>query len=343
MDPKKIKKALIIQTAFIGDVILTTPVIDLLHSSLPDIEIDFLTIPMSSSILSFNPFLNKTIIFDKKNKDKGLSGLWRTGKLLHSTHYDLCLVPHRSIRSVVLTFMTQASIRVGFNRSALKKVFTDIVSYDKNIHEIERNLSLLRAVGIQGQLMSPVIYASEDDKLFIRNLCQENGFKEEDKIIAIAPGSVWPTKRWPDDYFAELCRRLRTEGFKAVLVGSREDKALCEKISANSEETSSIAGATTLTQTFEFFKLCAGVVTNDSAPLHLGMAAQIPVFAIFGPTVSAFGFGPFGKKSIIFENDNLNCRPCSIHGGKKCPIKTFECMVSVKPDRVAEKIRSFYL
>jgi heptosyltransferase-2 len=343
MDPKKIKKALIIQTAYIGDVILTTPVIDVLHSSLPEIEIDFLTIPKSSIILKYNPFLNKTIIFDKKKKDKGLSGLWRLGKLLYNKHYDLCIVPHRSFRSAVLALMTRASIRIGFNRSSFKKVFTDIVPYNQNIHEIERNLSLLRAVGIQGQRMFPVIHASKDDQLVIRNLWQDMGFKEKDKVIAIAPGSVWPTKRWPDDYFAELCQRLKVDGFKVVLVGSREDISLCEKISINSEKTSSIAGETTLTQTFEFFKLCAGVVTNDSAPLHLGMAAQIPVFAIFGPTVPAFGFGPFGENSIIFENDNLNCRPCSIHGGKKCPIKTFECMVSVMPDRLSEKIRSFYI
>ncbi len=342
MNPKEIKKALVIQTAFIGDVILTTPLINVLHSSLPDIEIDILTIPRSSTILSDNPFINKTIVFDKNAKDRGLSGMWRTGKLLYDSHYDLCLVPHRSFRSAFLAFMTQASIRVGFDRSALKLVFTDIIPYNQNIHEIERNLSLLHAVGIQCQLKPPTVYASKDDKYFIRELWQDLGFKKGEIVIAIAPGSVWPTKRWPKDYFAELCRLLTAEGFKTVLVGSREDLPLCKIISMNSGETPSIAGATTLTQTFEFLTHCTGVVTNDSAPLHLGMAAQIPVFAIFGPTVPAFGFGPFGENSIIFEKENLNCRPCSIHGSKKCPIKTFECMLSLKPGHLADKIRSFY-
>jgi len=342
MDHRKIKNVLIIQTAFIGDVILTTPVIGALSAVLPDARIDFLTIPKSSSVLANNPRLREIIIFDKKGRDSGILGLWRIAKMLEKNKYDLCIIPHRSFRSAFLAHMTRATIRIGFDRSAWKSRFTDIVTYNDDSHEIERNLSLLRPIAIKNPLIPPTLFSSEDDILFIGDLCRKRGFSDGDNIMAIAPGSVWPTKRWPEEYFNELCRNLTAEGFKPVLIGSKEDAALCERISTNSEETPSLAGITTLSQSYEFLTRCTGIITNDSAPLHLGMAAQIPVFAIFGPTVPAFGFAPFGEKSVIFERANLKCRPCSIHGGNKCPVKTFECMLVLKPDQLIEKIRIFF-
>lgn len=342
MDSNKIKKALIIQTAFIGDVILTTPVIEVLSASLPDVEIDFLTIPRSTTILSNNPGIQNIIKFDKRGRDKSVLGLWRTAKILQKNIYDLCIVPHRSLRSAFLAYMTHATIRVGFDRSAWKSGFTHLVPYDSNMHEIERNLSLLHPINIDSPLIPPTLYSSNDDKLLIRKLWDSFGFKSSDKIMAIAPGSVWSTKRWPEKYFIELCHLLSAEGFKPVLIGSREDESLCKRISKTSGGIKSIAGMTTLPQSYEFLSYCAGIVTNDSAPLHLGMASHIPVFAIFGPTVPAFGFAPFGKYSVIFEKKDLKCRPCSIHGGNKCPIKTFECMLSLKPDQLIKNIQVYF-
>jgi heptosyltransferase-2 len=342
MNQTQFKKAIIIQTAFIGDVILTTPLIEVLSTSFPGIELDFLTIPKSSALVENNPKVSSTIIFDKKGSDAGIAGLWRMGRVLQKNNYELCLTPHRSMRSAILAYMTGASIRIGFDRSSLKSAFTHIITYQENRHEIERNLSLLNGLNIKTSLSAPSLYSSDDDKATIAKLLYDLNISHENRMLAIAPGSIWNTKRWPEDYFAEFCRLSISQGFKPVLIGSREDQKLCSRIAQVSNDISTIAGSTTLPQTYEFLTHCIGIVTNDSAPLHLGMAARIPVFAIFGPTVKDFGFAPFGKQAVVIEEEGLNCRPCAIHGGNKCPLKTFECMLSLKPELLMEEVLHFY-
>jgi len=337
---KKMKKILIIQTAFIGDVILTTPLISRLQENFPQARIDFLTIPNSFNILETNPDLNKIIIFDKAGEDKGIRALLRTASQLAEENYDVCLVPHRSLRSAILARKSRAPLRIGFDRSAWKKAFTTIVPYRSDYHEIERNLSLLSPLGIKTHISTPTVIATVEDRLVVDEQLKilESGTYKH--LIAVAPASVWPTKRWPADKYAALCRILQDYRIAALLIGSQDDMALCQRIAADLPNTFSLAGKFTLRQTYALLTRCSGVVTNDSAPLHLGMAAGIRVFAIFGSTVPAFGFAPFGEMAYILENTTLSCRPCTTHGRKTCPIKTFECMATVKEEAVADLIVS---
>jgi heptosyltransferase-2 len=331
------KKILIIQTAFIGDVILTTPLIEALSDEFPGAKIDFLTIPKSKGLLIANPKINELIIFDKREKDRGLKGLFRIGKKLYENHYDFCLTPHRSLRSAFLTWKTKANIRIGFNTSAWKKAFSHIVTYEPANHEIERNLSLLSAIGIKLENSFPVLYQTQEDKKVVDDYLTKQNFRKK-SLIAVAPGSVWPTKRWPEVYFREFCESVSIKGFHVVLIGSQEDHDLCNRIIGESKNIINTAGIFNLRETFYLLKQCSGILTNDSAPLHLGLAANIHVFSLFGPTVPAFGFAPFGPKAKIFENLDLACRPCAIHGSKKCPIKTFDCMREVSPSQVVQEV-----
>ena len=334
----KINKILLIQTAFIGDVILTTPMIEAIMKKLPAAEIDFLTIPASQNIIKTNPNLRDVIIFDKKGKDKGLSGLLKMGKFVAGNGYDICISPHRSFRSAFLAQRTRAKIRIGFDRSAWKRAYTHLISYPYDLHEIERNLSLLSVLDIPGRIFPPAIYADKNDENRVTEELQQFNLKNTDIIFAVAPGSVWPTKRWPEKYFSEFCRLINNKGYNILLVGGDADKELCNRIACCCEKTFSTAGLFTLRQTYALLKKCQGILTNDSAPLHLGMAAGISVFAIFGPTVPAFGFAPFGDKSLVMEIKDLQCRPCAIHGGNRCPIKTFDCMKQQKPEDIANQI-----
>ena len=331
------KKILIIQTAFIGDVILTTPLIETLTDEFPNSKIDFLTIPKSKDLLLVNPSINSLIIFDKRGKDRGIKGLIRIGRILEDNQYDLCITPHRSLRSAYLTWKTKADIRIGFNTSALKKAFSHIVPYDFSEHEITRNLSLLSAIGIQKEISLPVLYSNQEDERVVEDLLKKYNLKDN-MIFAVAPGSVWPTKRWPEEYYLEFCATVSNNGYHIILLGSHDDTYLCNNIARKSNNILNTAGIFNLRQTFYLLKQCRGILTNDSAPLHLGLAADINVYAIFGPTVPAFGFAPFGPKSKIFENKDLACRPCAIHGSMKCPIKTFDCMKSLDPGVIAEEI-----
>jgi heptosyltransferase-2 len=331
------KKILIIQTAFIGDVILTTPLIEVLVDTYPNSEIDFLTIPNSRVLLDSNPHINNLIVFDKRGRDRGIHNLIKFGKKLSAHQYDLCITPHRSLRSAVLTRMTKAKIRIGFDRSAWKSAFTDSISYNPDSHEVERNLSLLSAIGIEVEKSAPVLYDTEEDLEVVNSLMMDHNLNGK-HLLAVAPGSVWPTKRWPETYYADLCKQMSNNDIRVVLVGGNEDIDLCQTISEDSGHIVNLAGKLNLRQTYSLLKKCAGILTNDSAPLHLGMAAGIKVFAIFGPTIPEFGFAPFGPKSTIIENRDLKCRPCAIHGSKKCPVKTFDCMKTLTPESVKSEI-----
>ena len=334
MNPHSI---LIIQTAFIGDVILTTPLIEVLANTYPEARIDFLTIPKSKELLESHPKIENLITFDKQGEDKGIMGLMRIGKQLQIQQYDLCITPHRSLRSAILSWMTRAKCRIGFDRTAWRKAFTHIVIYNPDIHETERNLSLLSVLEIWQEETIPVLYATEEDEGVVEALLPEQ-YVDNMTLFAVAPGSVWPTKRWPEDYYSKFCELLSNKNVGIVLIGGKEDEALCDNISINLKNSITLAGKLNLRQTYCLLKKCWGILTNDSAPLHLAMAAEINVFAVFGPTIPAFGFAPFGNKSTVFEDRDLQCRPCAIHGSKKCPIKTFDCMKTLKPDYVASEI-----
>ena len=163
--------------------------------------------------------------------------------------------------------------------------------------------------------------------------------QNEKRLIAIAPGTIWNTKRWLKEQFAALARMLYQKGYAIVLIGGPEDLVLCGQIQelAGDAKIVNASGRLPLLQSAELLRRCRLLVSNDSAPMHLGVAMRTPVVAIFGATVPAFGFAPYGAHDVIVETLGLPCRPCSIHGGEKCPIKTFVCMNNITAERVCEE------
>jgi heptosyltransferase-2 len=311
-----------------------------LANEFPGVKIDFLTIPKSRNLLESNPNLNNLIIFDKRGKDKGVRGLIRIGNVLKNNYYDVCITPHRSLRSAFLSWMTKADIRIGFNRTTWQGAFTHLVTYESKIHETDRNLSLLSILGLNKQNILPTLYSTENERIKVETLLRNLDRVKYPSLFAVAPGSIWPTKRWPEDYYKKFCHLVGGNGLIILLVGGPEDHDICQRIASHNTNVISMAGKLSLCETYYLLSKCSGILTNDSAPLHLGMAAKINVFSIFGPTVPEFGFAPFGQNSKVFENRDLACRPCSIHGSKKCPIKTFECMESLNPDIIASQVLS---
>ncbi|HEY4613438.1 MAG TPA: glycosyltransferase family 9 protein, partial [Bacteroidota bacterium] len=159
------------------------------------------------------------------------------------------------------------------------------------------------------------------------------------RLIAIAPGTIWNTKRWLKERFAALSRLLADEHYEVVLVGGKDDESLCEEIRSmsNSPKVHNAAGELSTLQSAELLRRCRLLVCNDSAPMHFAVAVGTPVVSIFGATVPEFGFAPYGKFDVVIETRGLQCRPCSKHGGDECPIKTFECMKAITEERVFRK------
>jgi heptosyltransferase-2 len=330
---KTIRKILIIQTAFAGDVILTTPLIRAAQNGFPNAKVHFLAIPVAANILENNPHLTHIWLYDKRNADSGLRRFLSLSGKLRRQNFDIMLVPHRSIRSALLALLSAASIRIGFDTSAGAFLFTQRIKYRQDVHEIERNLSLIKSLGIQTEDRYPEVFPDHDDIAVVNKLLTQhtNGGSN---LVAVAPGSVWPTKRWPKESYSQLCKQFSNQGTSVFLIGGSDDKILCDDISNKvGSKVFCVAGQLTLRQSAELLKRCSVLVTNDSAPLHMAAAVGIPTVAIFGPTIPGFGFYPYRSNSRVIEKV-LSCRPCSIHGSKKCPINTHECMTEISASEV---------
>ena len=335
-------KILVIQTAFIGDAILTLPLIQALKLNYPHASIDVTVVPRTAELFDHHPAISKIYPYDKRGMDKGVKGLWRLRKLLSEQNYDLVLVPHRSLRSALLTWLLHPKLSIGFDRSAGRWMFKKVVRYDPSTHEIERNLSLLTPLNIPHLTTSlPRLYPSDQDVYTIDSIFKEYGLQRYKSIGAVAPGTIWNTKRWPADRFASVCKRLASEEIALVLIGGTEDQELCEEVKAMAQTKNlySVAGRLSLLQSAEMIRRCKVLISNDSAPMHLAIAVGTPVVAIFGATIPGYGFAPRGPHDVVVETLGLKCRPCSIHGGKKCPIKTFDCMLKIIPELVVDKVK----
>lgn len=340
MKPKRI---LIIQTAFIGDVILTTPLIKNLRKTFPDSFISFLLIPETRNALENNPHLNEILIYDKR-KNRGIGGFLRTVRIIKERQFDLAIIPHRSLRSALLACLSGIAERLGFDKSAGYFLFTSKVVYRTDLHEVDRNLSLLSNFTPDLTDRSPELFPSSEDFSYARRLLSDSGIGERDRIACIAPGSVWATKRWLMEGFAEVSDLLlRQTGVKVVFLGSKEDAALCEKIADSMTRRPAIlAGKLSVLQSAAAVSLCRVILSNDSAPVHMASAMKVPVVAIFGSTIPQFGFGPYRVDHAIVQKQ-MKCRPCGIHGKRKCPEKHFRCMREIRAEDVLEAILPFLL
>jgi len=334
----QLNKILILQTAFIGDAILATPLAEAVHRLFAPCEVHFLAIPAVANVLELNPNIQRVVKFDKRGEQRGLVGLWQLSRELRREKYDLALVPHRSLRSALLVRLAGISQRIGFDRSTGAFLFTHKVAYQEK-HEVERNLDLLRPIGEVPPRLRPRVFWNSAD---VQRVDQLAGRARIDRrCIAIAPGSVWATKRWLPDRFAALAKTLIAEMDAAVfLIGGREDRELCNRIeSSTGEDCINTAGELSLRQSAALLDRCEVLITNDSAPAHLAAATRCQVVTIFGPTVPGFGFSPFGEGHAVIEKD-LPCRPCGRHGPQICPLGTHECMVNIETGEVVAKVKS---
>ncbi len=203
--------------------------------------------------------------------------------------------------------------------------------------QIDRNLSLLSAFRSASYRREPPrLYPSEADRKKIDRLLVELEVGHPENLVAVAPGTIWNTKRWHKERFASLAVNLDEAGLETILIGGPEDEQLCRDVRtlSGSSRVYDASGMLSLLQSAELLRRCKILVCNDSAPLHLATAVGTPVVAVFGATVPAFGFGPSGPFDTVVETKGLKCRPCSIHGGDKCPIGTFDCMNDITHDRV---------
>ena len=326
-------KILIIQTAFPGDVVLTTPLIRAAKENFQDAELCFLLIPDTQDLLKNNPFVKEVIVYEKKGK--GGPGFWKTLRRVKELEFDLALIPHRSFRSALLAKLAGCKRRVGFNASAGRIFLTNQVIYRLDKHEIERNLSLLSFFGIEQRPSLPELFPGPQEFSGVEKLLSKNGASFSDELVCIAPGSVWATKRWLPEGFARVAEKLiQEEKIKVILIGSAGDKISADSIAGMMKiKPVNACGEFSLLESAALISKARLVLSNDSAPTHMAVAMRTPVVTIFGSTVPEFGFYPYGEGNGIIQKQ-LYCRPCGIHGRNRCPEKHFRCMKEISAEEV---------
>lgn len=316
-------KILIIQTAFIGDVILATPVIAEMYRLYPSAEIDVLVRKGNESLLENNPAIHQVLIWDKKSK-KSLN-LLNILKTIRSHQYDIVINLQRFLSTGILTAFSGAKEKIGFSKNPLSSLFTSRIVHEidsKQItHETGRNLKLIEKFGAKSQ-MRPSLFPSGDD--FKKVASYKGG-----SYFCLAPTSVWYTKQMPAKKWNELIQLLRQKrpDSPIYLLGGPADLTACENIKSNSPSSNliNLAGKLTFLQTAALMKDATMNYVNDSAPLHITSAMNAPVVAFYCSTIPAFGFGPLSDNSKIIEVNGLPCRPCGLHGHRQCPEGHFKC------------------
>ncbi len=335
----EIRKILVVQTAFIGDVVLTLPLVQQAVRVFPEAEVHFLTIPTSVPLVETHAAIHRVWVYDKHRQHRGMRALWQLAHQLRQQQFDLALVPHLSLRSALLVWLAGIPRRIGFDRSAGRRLLTDVFPYATHIHEIERNLQLLQPFWRwQGEAIRPKLFFNEGDYAAVQAWLQMQGL-QQGEFVALAPGSIWPTKRWLPERFARLADALETQGWPVVLIGGPADELLAKRITSLSRRPLyNAVGVFTVRQSALLLQQARLLVSNDSAPMHLAVAVNTPVVAIFGPTVPAFGFFPYGEQDKVVEDTTLVCRPCGIHGHRRCPLGTHACMTRISVERVLKEV-----
>ena len=325
------KNILIIQTAFLGDLILTTGFIRRVREKNPESRISVLVNKGAEDVLAGNPYLNEVIVLDKKKIKSSIFGFFKFAAEIRAKKFDTVLSPHFSHRSSILSFLSGAKERIGYNEAGFSFFLNRKISRPlQGRHEVEKLFSL---IGEEKSSYRPELFLPVDR---IQNI--EKIFKEEiggdRKYIVIAPSSVWETKRMPEDKFRRIVELILTKtDCIPVLTGAPKDRDLCIKVGAGLKAVD-LTGRTNLVELHYIISKSTGIVSNDSSPIHIASAFNIPIVAVFGATVRDFGYTPLSDKQFIAEISGLKCRPCGIHGGNVCPEKHFRCMKEQNPDLI---------
>ncbi|GAB3537440.1 glycosyltransferase family 9 protein [Pontibacter brevis] len=324
------KNILIIQTAFLGDVVLATALVEKLHAFYPEAKLDFLLRKGNESLLKGHPLLREVLVWDKQQGK--YRSLLKLLKQIRATKYDLVVNVQRFGATGILTAFSGAKETVGFEKNPFSRLFTRRYVHDvkSGTHEVERNDMLIQSL-TNAIPSKPKLYPSPVDFAKVQELKQE-------PFICMAPTSVWFTKQYPQEQWVQLINSLDPK-YKVYLLGSPADKAHCDTIlsQSTSQRVENLCGQLNLLQSAALMRDAVLNYVNDSGPMHLASALNAPTCAIYCSTVPRFGFGPLADFAHVVERkEPLYCRPCGLHGYKACPEGHFKCAREIRNEQLLE-------
>ena len=322
------KKILIIQTASLGDVILSTPIIECLSTAYPLAQIDFLLKYGYEGVFRHHPKLHHIMVWDKS--EKKYARLWELIRIIRENRYDAVINVQRFASSGLMTALSGADIRIGFNKNPLSLFFTHRVKHrigtGPNLpHETERNLQLLQSITTSCRDARMKLYPQPHDYARVSQY-------KTTSYITLAPASLWFTKQFPIEKWIEFAARL-DEDLRIYFLGSTKEKEMADEIIRKSGHKNSLnlAGTLSFLESTALMKDAVMNYMNDSAPMHLASAINAKTCVVYCSTVPEFGFGPKADGAHIVQTDKtLSCRPCGLHGHQACPKKHFDCAHTIE-------------
>ena len=344
------QKFLIIQTAFIGDVVLATVLIEKLHSNCPGAQIDFLLRKGNEGLLQNHPYLHEIIIWDKKQNKK--KNLFTIIKNVRTKKYDKVINVQRFFSTGLITALSNATEKIGFDKNPLSFLFDVKVKHvvgtkESPVHEVERNLSLIKHFTNDAPARMK-LYPSKEDYEKVKTMVsgswsidRKDSTLITNTYICIAPSSVWFTKQYPKEKWIEFLKAI-SSSINIFFLGAASDKNLCTDIIAAlpNHQTKNLCGELSFLQSAALMQNACMNYTNDSAPLHIASAMNAPVTAIFCCTVTSFGYWPLSNVSFVVEKQEpLYCRPCTTHGRKECPQKHFKCALDINKEQLLQTLK----
>lgn len=334
-------KVIVIQTAFLGDVLLSIPTLLRLKQLYSGCELTLVCRKGVGEIFRELKLADIVFEIDKKNKERFSEGL----KELKNKSYDLLICPHQSYRSAFMAAQISAKEKIGFKEWWNKLIFKKSLERPMQLPDALRQLSLLSLIdreskksidGYSGKIPE-LAHMGLRNRILGHPRYSEviKRFNIPNKAIFISPGSVWNTKRWTPEGFRKAAQDL-SKNNPVVFIGSPDERELCNEISKDVPGSINLCGQTSLFELLVLMSTGKILISNDSGSMHMGSVAELPTVAVFGPTVLSLGYQPWQEKAIVIENKELKCRPCGKHGHMSCPIGTHECMKSISSQTVTE-------
>lgn len=339
------KKIAVWNTAFLGDAILTLPLLQTVRAAWPDADIDFWVRRGCGRLFVAHPAVTRVLEYDKRGGEQGFRQTIALGHALGREGYSLWISAHASLRSACLARMSGAPERIGYDKPWINHWFYT--------HTVPRRFTELEEIERLNQLLLPLYLGARDisPATWPELVLPEEARQAAERffaglgsgpVLGMHPGSIWATKRWPQEYFAAIAARAAREGAQVLVFGGvgEEDVvagvmrlAADELGEAERGRLVSLAGQLSLPELAAYIGLLDAYLTNDSGPMHLAWPQRVPVVALFGPTVQSLGFFPRGEKAFVMELP-LTCRPCGLHGPRKCPLGHHNCMRGMTPDMI---------
>ena len=347
------RKILLIPKGFLGDILLTSPVLSALKRNPGGVSITVLCSPSTAEIVRRDPLVDGVLVFDRRTSHRGWSGLREFAATLKEEGFDAAYSFQMSPRTAILLWLADIPRRVGFAGGIVPWLYTNRVPRVARYHDVVRNLSLVHEE-LDDLTRSDVEELTKEigldipwSGLRIPEVDEEELSDTVKQILAgkrsrvvLSPGSAWETKRWDAQGFRGVAQSLRMKGLDVVIVGAPADAEVCAEV-VQGLDVSNLCGKTSLNELTALIRGSACLVCNDSLALHIGSAVQTPTVAIFCATSPRFGFGPWRNRAVVLEKSDLFCKPCRRHGSRGCPTGTRACMTGVSSSEVVCAVERF--